>query len=283
VKLIFLGTAQDAGVPQVGCACPNCARALGNPRLRRMAPSLGLVSTDGSVVLVDASPHLPEQLPLLTRLAGLNRPLLPDAVLLTHCHWGHYAGLGWLGKEGSARRGTRVFCTGLAASFLQSNRPWKDLVEADYIRLCPVEPGETVDLPSGLRVQALAVPHRADVTDTVAYLLTGEREGSPRVLYAPDLDVLTEGMVRQISQIEVAVVDGTFYSPREHGRSDGADIPHPPMMETIPRLASLATTRKIIFTHFNHTNPVLDPGGAQRRIVETAGFDLAHDGYVLEA
>ena len=43
IEAILLGAAQDAGLPQAGCTCDRCRRALDNPALRQYVVCLGLI------------------------------------------------------------------------------------------------------------------------------------------------------------------------------------------------------------------------------------------------
>lgn len=59
-------------------------------------------------------------------------------------------------------------------------------------------------------------------------------------------------------------------------------MPHPPVQTTVARLqANDALARRVIFTHFNHTNPVMWDGNAQAALRER-GFGVAHDGMELK-
>jgi pyrroloquinoline quinone biosynthesis protein B len=48
-------------------------------------------------------------------------------------------------------------------------------------------------------------------------------------------------------------------------------------------MAALAglQVRQRVFIHLNNTNPVLVEGSPERRAVETAGWQVAHDGMVF--
>jgi pyrroloquinoline quinone biosynthesis protein B len=46
---------------------------------------------------------------------------------------------------------------------------------------------------------------------------------------------------------------------------------------SLPALASLDAKRKV-FTHINNTNPLLDPGSKQAKVVADAGWEVAWDG-----
>ncbi len=83
MRITFLGTGTSHGIPVIGCACPVCTSR--DPRDRRARAALA-VSDRGTTLLVDAPPEL--RLRLLA--AGIGRA---DALLLTHAHADHIAGL----------------------------------------------------------------------------------------------------------------------------------------------------------------------------------------------
>ncbi len=79
----FLGTGTSQGVPMIGCACAVCRSA--DPRDKRLRSS-ALVRVDGRTLLIDAGPDLRQQM-LRSDVQEL------DAVLLTHEHMDHIAGI----------------------------------------------------------------------------------------------------------------------------------------------------------------------------------------------
>ena len=81
--LTFLGTGTSTGVPLVLCDCEVCTSS--DPRDRRLRSSV-LIRIDDQVILVDTSPDLREQLLVA-------RPPQIDAILYTHAHADHTAGL----------------------------------------------------------------------------------------------------------------------------------------------------------------------------------------------
>jgi glyoxylase-like metal-dependent hydrolase (beta-lactamase superfamily II) len=149
VRLLFLGTAQDGGVPHIGCRCPTCQAARDDPLQRRLSPSVAIVEREGPRAwLLDASPDLPEQLELVREALGAtDKSGIPlSAILLTHGHMGHVWGLGYLGKEGMMPRNLPVFAPPGVVRYLRENRPFKDLVEFGAIDL---RPGPQGDPPRG--------------------------------------------------------------------------------------------------------------------------------------
>ena len=97
VEAVLLGVAQDAGVPQLGCDCPNCRAARSEPATRQMAVSLGLVDhAAGASWIIDATPDFGDQYDWLRAYAP-DCPL--QGILLTHAHIGHYHTAGNPGRN----------------------------------------------------------------------------------------------------------------------------------------------------------------------------------------
>src|ERR1700757_461028 len=82
-EAVVLGIVQDGGVPHLGCRQKLCVQARRDPSKRRHVASLGLIDeASGKRFLIDATPDFEEQ---VSGLGGL-----PDGILLTHAHIGHY-------------------------------------------------------------------------------------------------------------------------------------------------------------------------------------------------
>ena len=172
VEVEVLGTAQDAGLPHLGCSEDRCRRAFADPSLRKRIASIGIRAGD-SLFLVDATPDIVSQITdlQLGRDRG-RRPL--DGILLTHAHIGHYLGLAFLGQESIAADRVPVYCMESMADYLSQNGPWSLLVSSEQVVLRPI--GERkLRLADNLEVEALDVPHREEFTDTIGFIFTGPK------------------------------------------------------------------------------------------------------------
>ncbi len=256
VEAILLGTAQDGGVPQVGCYCVHCARARENPAERRWVSCLGLVDHGNCHSwLIDATPDLREQVHALQEYVP-NCPLA--GIALTHAHVGHYAGLIHLGREAWDRRDLPVYVSARMAAFLAENAPWSQLIALGNIKPCIVKAGHETALSSNLHLLPVKVPHRDEFSDTMAFVVSGPARG---LFYCPDTDGW-DGWDRDlkclVSGLDVALLDGTFYSADELPRRDLSQIPHPFATDTAQRLDGVDCEVKLI--HMNHSNPLYTTG-----------------------
>ncbi len=263
MKITVLGTAQDGGVPQAGCGCENCLRAINDPAFRRLPASLGITAAGGQRFLLDATPALPEQLRIWQTVD--NSTYLPDATLITHAHIGHYTGLMYLGKEVLNTHLHPVYVTKAMAEFLAAHAPWRDLVINKNIDLRELPHGVPISLTAELQVTAVPAPHRNEYADTVGFIL---EEQNKRIFYLPDIDTW-EGFTDELNHIlsicDYAFLDATFYSHDELKNVRGRDlsqVPHPTVENTL-RLIMKGVIKpakcKIYLTHFNHTNRLCDP------------------------
>lgn len=288
--LLVLGTAQDGGLPQIGCDGACCRAAREEPARARLVTSLLLADPrSGKRWLLDASPDLARQVELArghppSRVSPGPRPPLFDGILLTHAHAGHYLGLAQLGRESYGARGQTVFASGRMGAFLRANGPWSMLVDDGAIELVVLEPGRAVQLADDLCVTPLRVPHRDEFSDTLGFVVRGPRRA---IAYLPDIDTWSRWerpLGSFLREVDLALVDGTFFDDGEVPGRDLSEIPHPLVVETLAVLAGAPheLRSRVLFTHLNHTNPLADPRSAAAAQVAAAGMGVAAEGQVLE-
>lgn len=298
--VLVLGTAQDGGVPQIGCRDACCASARRDPsRARRVSSLLLCDPRDGRRWLFDCTPDVGEQLARAerhppTRVASGPRPPLFDGLFLTHAHMGHYGGLLALGREAYAVREVPTWVTPRFAGFLRANGPWSLLVEQRHLVLSELAleafaPGAPVALAPDLAVVPFRVPHRDEFSDTVGFELRGPRR---TLAYLPDIDkweawdaVAGAGSVEALlERCDLALLDGSFFADGEIPGRSMKEIAHPFIAESLARFAALpASARaKVRFTHLNHTNPAAVEGSEARRRIEACGMRVLEEGEVVE-
>jgi pyrroloquinoline quinone biosynthesis protein B len=282
VSLLVLGVAQDAGKPQIGNPQDP---AWDDPSLRRLAASLGLIDRRGGAPkrwLIDATPDIKEQLHRVNLAAPTDAPAQVDGIFLTHAHIGHYAGLMMFGREAAGAEDIQVFAMPRMADFLMKNGPWSQLLVIHNIYLAIMEDGGAEPLGDGLSVTPFLVPHRQEFSEVAGFIIQGPEKSA---LYLPDIDSWEawdkDGtrIEDKIAGVDIAFLDATFYSGDELPGRNMATIPHPTVVHSMERFASLpaAEKAKIRFIHMNHTNPLLVPGSREREAVEKAGFGVAEE------
>jgi len=273
IEAVLLGTAQDGGVPQAGCYCANCTAARAVPERRRLVACLGIVDRpSGTSWMIDATPDLPEQLHILQEFAPECKL---SGILLTHAHIGHYTGLVHLGREAMDAKLLPVHATERMAAFIKGNEPWSSLVERSNIVIRTLVPDEPVELGPGLRITPVKVPHRDELSDTVAFVIEGPEK---RVFYCPDIDSWDDWDrdVREfVSGMDIALLDGTFSGPDDLEGREVRDVPHPLVADTVERIEGVECDVHLI--HLNHTNRLLGAGSAADLIC-SSGIMVGADG-----
>lgn len=279
--VIVLGITQDGGLPQAGCDRECCRKAWGDPGKSHRVSCLAIVDPRTSRRwIIDATPDFKHQLRMLDTVAPAATAPGIAGILLTHAHVGHYSGLVHLGREALGARAVPVHVMPRMQGFLSGNGPWDLLVRLGNIALVPMQEDVPLSLGPGLRVTPLRVPHRDEYTETVGFRIDGPRR---TVVYVPDIDKW-ERWDRRLEEIvagaDAAYLDGTFYADGEIPGRSMAEVPHPFIVETMRRLASLPPDErdKVRFIHLNHTNPALRNGSPAATAIRKAGFRVAEEG-----
>ena len=280
--IYILGVTQDAGYPQAGCFLPHCLPGWKNPELRRSATSLALVDPiTETKYLFEATPNLPEQLYKLETIASDTNYSL-EGVFLTHAHMGHYTGLMYFGFESMSANNLSVYAMPRMRAYLRNNGPWSQLVTMNNISLKEIEDQQPVNFER-FSVTPMLVPHRDEFSETVGYRIQGPLKTA---LFIPDIDkweIWNRSITEEISLVDYALLDATFFDGNELPGRDMADIPHPFVLESMELFSELsaADRAKVWFIHLNHTNPLLNSDSkAYQRVIE-AGYNVAREGEKL--
>jgi pyrroloquinoline quinone biosynthesis protein B len=247
----------------------------------------------GRFVLVNASPEILLQIqrtrPLWPR-APRHSPIA--ALVLTNGDMDHVLGLfslreSWplaLYVTDSVRHGLEQ------SAFIRTLRRFEGQLVVRPLQLDEPTPlADAAGNPLGLTMCAFATPGKLPVhfmthmdpspEDNVGLTFTSDK-GDGSLAYAAasasaDLD---------LSGHDTVLFDGTFFREDELprlglSRSFAKDMAHVPIDGPRGSLKALAGLRsRKIYTHINNTNPILDPESAERRVVESEGWEIAYDG-----
>ncbi len=260
VTVTLLGTAQDGGVPQVGCDC--CIDVK-----QRFPVSIGLTDSEGGKHLFEATRYLGEQL----RIWNVNKI---NSLFLTHAHFGHVDGLGLFGRETMNARGISLYCSEKMVDLIERTPNWSILLSQGVFQPNTVK---LVNLP-GVSVEAIRVPHRAELSDMHAYLIKANKT----LLFLPDHDTWHETLgdhnLRSwlnYLEVDIALIDGTFYTSDELKHRSQEEVPHPPVEQTLEMLGKKREgDGRVVFIHLNHTNRLCRDDSP----VTTMGWEVGNEG-----
>jgi phosphoribosyl 1,2-cyclic phosphate phosphodiesterase len=246
MRLRFLGTGTSMGVPVIGCECAVCTSA--DPRNYRTRTS-ALLQTDSQTILIDAGPDFRVQ--ALT--AGLRSI---DAVLLTHSHFDHTAGLddlrplchygGCVPVYGSPRTLSDVrerFAYAFDESSAGSTRPSLDLR--------PIESPFTIG----------ATPIRPFDIQHGTWTITGYRVGG--LGYVTDASDIPPASWALLRGLDVLVLNALRYEPHPT---------HYTVDQALEIVAALRP-RRAYFVHMTHA---IEHAAASSQL--PPGVEFAYDG-----
>lgn len=281
--ITILGTAQDGGFPHIGCQKECCANYYSGTYKKQKVVSLGLVDVEHTQKWIfEATPDMSTQLADLEQ-HHLKTATIIDGVFLTHAHIGHYTGLMYFGREALGKQGTKVYAMPTMKSFLETNGPWSQLISIKNIEIHSLQNDSTIVLNSHLKVTPFLIPHRDEFSETVGYKISGSKKTA---LFIPDIDkwhTWKKSIIEEVKKVDYAFLDATFFNQKEVKRAM-TEVPHPFIEETIAlfKNESIETKNKVIFIHFNHTNPALQKNSKEKKQVEKLGFRFAFEGQNYE-
>ena len=275
VEVTVLGIAQDGGHPQPGCLRPCCAK-ITEPHY---PVSLGIRSSEGTNLLIEATRNLGDQFTLWGQTKV-------DHLLLTHAHLGHVDGLGLFGREAIAARDIELHVSDDMYHLIDRTPQWNLMVQQGVFNIRTFTAGDVVFSQGELSIEAVRIPHRAELSDMHAFIIRGP---SKSLLFLTDHDTWNETLtvhdcssIRELLaklNVDIALIDGTFWSEDELAGRNQATVPHPPVLQTLNMLGSREDgDPDIIFTRLNHTNPLYNRDGEQYAEVERLGWSVAYQG-----
>lgn len=279
--ILVLGVAQDGGYPHMGCQKNCCKMAWKDAKLRKNVVSLALVDPISKKWwLFEATPDIKQQLQDFKTKTNNAYPYLPEGIFITHAHIGHYTGLIEFGREVMATNALKVYVLPKLKSFLEQNGPWSQLVKLNNINIITLSADQPVDI-SNNKITAFTVPHRDEFSETAGFKI---QTPTKKYLFIPDIDKWSKwnkNIIDEVKNVDIAMLDATFYSNTELGNRPIAEVPHPLVTETENLFSNenKAIKNKIFLIHFNHTNPLLWDKNTQKQVLKN-GFNIARQGDV---
>ena len=270
-----IGTAQDAGYPQIGCNEICCKDAWIDHSLVRYPSCIALINKKNKEYwLFDVTPDIKPQLKALdkhnVKLAG---------VFITHAHFGHYMGIFNFGLEVMNLTNLPIYVMPRMKEFLKSNSIINQMIINKNIVLKEIHDGGIYMLED-VAVTPFLVPHRNELSETVGFQIKGITK---KIIYMPDIDSWNnwnENLLNLVENNDILFIDGTFFSNLELKNRDISKIPHPAIKETIKLLNKLENKekRKIFFIHFNHTNRAIITNTRESNYILKSGFQISREG-----
>ena len=255
VQLLVLGTAQDAGAPQINCLKSCCVSRWATGE-KEPVVALGLIDQRNNThYLFEATPDVGQQ---LYALSSEEKTEHLGGVFLTHAHMGHYSGLLYFGKEAMGARKVVVNAFPRMVHFLKSNGPWEQLVSEQNIQLNVLNESP-MRLADQLSVIPFKVPHRDEYSETAGYEIIGPNK---KAIFIPDIDKWErwETPIEEvIKRVDFAFIDATFFDGNELPNRDMNAIPHPFVIESLERFKSLsALDKKNLFYSFQSHQSIVE-------------------------
>ena len=286
-----LGSAAGGAFPQWNCRCPVCALAwAGDSRVKpRMQTGLAVSAGDGRWTLINASPDLPAQIRATSALYPRDRlrgsPI--QAVVLTGAEIDQIAGLL------SLRESTpfALYATPASHAAVAANAMFGAMTS---MARRAVNPGEPFTLAGGIEARLFMVPGKLPLyledeapeleTESAANVgIELQRDGA-KMVFVPGTATVTEQMLERFAGADVVLFDGTVFTDDEMirtgtGQKTGRRMGHMQIDGDDGSLRALTgLSARRIYIHVNNTNPILVEGSAERRKVESAGWQVAEDG-----
>ena len=251
MKFTFLGTGTSGGVPSLGCDCDVCHST--DPHDMRLR-SAALLETASTRILIDCGPDIRQQL--------MSFPFKKlDAVLLTHAHYDHIAGIDDL----------RPFC-----KFGDINIYANDGTVTGLKKMMPycftekLYPGVSL-----LKLNTISSHQRITIGDIDIVPIQVMHDWLPifgyrfgKLAYITDMKTIDTGEIKYLKGVEILVVNALRFENEHHSHQLVADA---------IKFARRIDAKHTYFIHLTHQIGFHDQ--ANKRLPK--GFEFAYDGMVL--
>ena len=278
MTLMVLGTVQDGGFPQAGCF-KECCKSISDTQ-KRLISSISIIDKEtNDCWIIDITPDFKDQIKLIKDFLSIDTLPNIKGVFLTHAHIGHYIGLLDLGVEVMNMKDIPIYAMPKMKSFLENNAPFNFLIESGNIIINDINNNDIINLSDQVTITPFLVPHRNELSETVGYNI---KSNSKSIIYIPDIDAWgawDNNILDIVKENDLLFLDGTFYSSDELPNRDISKVPHPFVSESTKLFSGLDYTdkQKILFTHLNHSNPLLNQDSLEFKSLIDKGFKVLNE------
>ncbi len=247
LSIRILGSGTSTGVPQLGCQCEVCRSS--DPRDKRLRQS-ALVTCGGKNILIDCGPDFRQQ------MLACGSPHI-DALLLTHIHYDHIAGLEELRGFGDLpiyARADVIDALHKRLAYCFAEHPYPGVPHFKLIEIDDVHPHEC----AGVTVEPIPVMH-------YRLPILGFRIGP--MAYITDCKSIGESVVERLQGIGLLVINALRIEPH---------LSHLSLAEAL-EIIERVQPGKAVLIHMSHGIGL----HAEVSKLLPPNVQLAHDGMVV--
>ncbi len=247
----ILGCGTSTGVPELGCRCKVCRSD--DFRDRRLRTSVH-VEIDGVSLLLDCGPDFREQA-IRASLKSI------DAVLISHTHYDHVAGIDDL-RPFTRFNPIDIYCNNISKTYLERNFSYCFGMDkypgSPRLELHEIKAGEGFEV-KGVQILPLEVMHGK--LPVLGYRIGG-------MAYITDMSLMSEETFCRLGGLELLLVNALRIEPHATHQSLGEAID----------LSKRIAAKKTVFIHMSHQI------GLHREVCASLpeSMSLAYDGQTFE-
>lgn len=191
----------------------------------------------------------------------------------------------------SATRSVADSCLGLETVLNRfCGSTWHEPATTDFIQLAQESGSQRVLLYRAIELPGKPPPfagtEKIRQGHSLAYQFKDPETGG-RLLVAPDVAEINQGLREALATSDAVLFDGTFWSADElakvrPGAQKASEMGHVTIRDGSLDLLTQSPASTKVYIHINNTNPILAAKSAERAAVEAAGIKVGWDGFEFD-